>query len=68
MRNANDTDTLTLNPIAARDLLLEEPSGFVVESTIRQLLDRGWPAGVIMAEIPGVTAHAIAVAQAQRAA
>ncbi len=57
----------SVNPIALRDLLLEEPNGFVRESAIRDLVDRGWPVHAILAELPGVSeqdvrnaAHAVA--------
>lgn len=43
------------NPINMRDLILDEPNGFVVDSAIRCLVARGWPANAIMAEIPGVS-------------
>lgn len=57
MRNANDTKPI--NPIAARDLVLEEPNGLVTESTLRALIDHGWPTPAILAEIPGVSATEI---------
>lgn len=47
--------TTSVNPINLRDLLLEEPNGFVREGAIRDLVRRGWPMPAILAELPGVS-------------
>lgn len=47
-----------INPIAIRDLIVAdegEPHGHVRESTIRNLIARGWPVAAILAEFPGVS-------------
>lgn len=43
----------------ARDLLLDEPNGFVRASAVRTMLERGVPAVAIFAEVPGVSEREI---------
>lgn len=57
----------TTNPIDMRDLLLEEPNGFVRADAIRDLVRRGWPVAAILAEIPGVCEREVLAAIAAEA-
>lgn len=42
------------NPITIRDLVTDEPNGFVLEGAIRELLAHGWPVPAILAECPTI--------------
>lgn len=50
--NTTDRD---VNPIALRDLVIDEPNGRILEDALLRLVARGWPTEAILAELPGVS-------------
>lgn len=60
-------NSATPNPIAMRDLVIDESNRFVIDGAIATLIDRGWPVQAICAELPGVSEADVRRVGVQRA-